>query len=139
MIVDTSALIAILRDEPEAETIATVLAAAQVPRVSAANYLETVIVIDASRDPIASRHVDDLFIKARLVIEPVTAEHAAIARAAYRDFGKGSGHPAQLNFGDFAYALAKSAGAPLLFKGEDFSWTDLVPAVIAQAGPGKGA
>ena len=140
MIVDTSALIAILRAEPEAETIAAALAAAQAPRISAANYLETAIVIDASRDPIASRHVDELFTKARLVIEPVTAEQVVIARAAYRDFGKGSGHPAQLDFGDcFTYALAKSAGAPLLFKGEDFSWTDLVPAVIAQAGPGKGA
>lgn len=140
MIVDTSALIVILRAEPEAGTIAAVLAAAQAPRISAANYLETAIVIDASRDPIASRHVDELFTKARLVIEPVTAEQAAIARAAYRDFGKGSGHPAQLNFGDcFAYALAKSAGEPLLFKGEDFSRTDLVPAAIAQAGPGKGA
>ncbi|MGH4002884.1 MAG: type II toxin-antitoxin system VapC family toxin [Pseudonocardiaceae bacterium] len=133
MIVDTSALIAILRDEPEAETFALALAAAQAPRISAI-YLETAIVIDASRDPIASRNVDDLFTKARLVIEPVTAEQAAIARAAYRDFGKGSTHPAQLNFGDcFAYALAKSAGEPLLFKGEDFSRTDVVPAAIAQA------
>jgi ribonuclease VapC len=132
LIVDTSALIAILRDEPDAETFALALAAAQVPRISTANYLETAIVIDASRDPIASRHVDDLFTKARLVIEPVTADQADIARAAYRDFGKGSRHPAQLNFGDcFAYALAKSAGEPLLFKGEDFSRTDIVPAVIA--------
>lgn len=140
MIVDTSALIAILRDEPEAETIAAALAAAQVPRISAANYLETAIVIDASRDPIASRHVDELFTKARLVIEPVTAEQAVIARAAYRDFGKGSGHPAQLNFGDcFAYALAKMAGEPLLFKGEGFSRTDLVPAADGPAGPEKGA
>ncbi|HEY6425342.1 MAG TPA: type II toxin-antitoxin system VapC family toxin [Pseudonocardiaceae bacterium] len=89
--------------------------------------------IDASRDPIASRHVDDLVTKARLVIEPVTADQAAIARAAYRYFGKGSGHPAQLNFGDcFAYALAKSADEPLLFKGDDFSSTDLLPAAIAQ-------
>ena len=131
MIVDSSALIAILRDEPDAETFALALAAARVPRISAANYLETVIAIDASRDPIASRHVDGLFTKARLVIEPVTADQADIARAAYRDFGKGSRHPAQLNFGDcFAYALAKSAGEPLLFKGEDFSRTDIVPAVI---------
>ncbi|MGH3751786.1 MAG: PIN domain-containing protein [Pseudonocardiaceae bacterium] len=75
------ALIAILRAEPEAETIAVALAAAQAPRISAANYLETAIVIDASRDPIASRHVDELFTKAGLVIEPVTAEQAAIARA----------------------------------------------------------
>lgn len=139
MIVDTSALIAILRDEPEAGAFALALAAATAPRISAANYLETVIVIDASRDPIASRHVDDLFNKARLVIEPVTAEQAVLARSAYRDFGKGSGHPAQLNFGDcFAYALAKNAGEPLLYKGEDFSQTDLVPAAIPQPGSGKG-
>ncbi|MGH3931567.1 MAG: type II toxin-antitoxin system VapC family toxin [Pseudonocardiaceae bacterium] len=132
MIVDTSALIAILRDEPEAEAFALALASAQAPRISAANYLETAIVIDVSRDPIASRHVDDLCTRARLGIEPVTADQAAIARAAYRDFGKGSGHPAQLNFGDcFAYALAKSADEPLLFKGEDFSNTDLTPAVPA--------
>ncbi len=138
MIVDTSALIAILRDEPDAETFALALAAAQTPRISAANYLETAIVIDASRDPIASRHVDELFTKARLVIEPVTAEQATIARAAYRDFGKGSGHPAQLNFGDcFAYALSKSAGEPLLFKGDDFTRTDLVSAANAQPGPGR--
>ncbi|MGQ0774700.1 MAG: type II toxin-antitoxin system VapC family toxin [Pseudonocardiales bacterium] len=132
MIVDTSALIAILRDEPEAEAFALALAIEQEPRISAANYLETAIVIDVSRDPIASRHVDDMVTKARLVIEPVTAEQATIARAAYRDFGKCSGHPAQLNFGDcFAYALAKSADEPLLFKGEDFSKTDLVPATTA--------
>lgn len=131
MIVDTSALLAILRDEPEAEMFALALAAVRAPRISAANYLETAIVIDASRDPIASRHVDDLVTKAGLVIEPVTAEQATIARAAYRDFGKGSAHPAQLNFGDcFAYALAKIADEPLLFKGKDFSQTDLVPATL---------
>lgn len=140
MIVDTSALIAILRDEPDAEIFAFALAAAQAPRISAANYLETAIVIDGSRDPIASRHVDELCTKARLAIEPVTAEQATIARAAYRDFGKGSEHPAQLNFGDcFAYALAKSVGQPLLFKGDDFSRTDLGSAAIAHPGPGKGA
>ncbi|MGH3980307.1 MAG: type II toxin-antitoxin system VapC family toxin [Pseudonocardiaceae bacterium] len=128
MIVDTSVLIAILRDEPEAETLALALATAKAPRISAANYLETAIVIDASRDPIASRHVDDLFTGAGLVIEPVTAGQTTIARAAYRDFGKGSGHPAQLNFGDcFAYALAKSTGEPLLFKGDDFGRTDIIP------------
>lgn len=140
MIVDTSALIAILRDEPEAETFALTLAAEQAARISAANYLETAIVIDASRDPIASRHVDELLTRAKLVIEPVTVEQVAIARAAYGDFGKGSGHPAQLNFGDcFAYALAKSADEPLLFKGEDFSRTDLVPAAPTVPEQGTGA
>lgn len=87
--------------------------------------------IDSARDPVASRHVDDLVAKAGVVLEPVTAEHAHIARAAYRDFGKGSGHPAQLNFGDcFAYALAKSTDQPLLFKGSDLTHTDVVPAEV---------
>ncbi len=130
MIVDTSALIAILRDEPDAETFALAIATAQRPRISAANYLETAIVIDSSRDPIASRHVDDLVATAGLQIEAVTRDHAMLARAAYRDFGKGSGHPARLNFGDcFAYALARAAREPLLFKGADFSHTDVEPAV----------
>ncbi len=129
MIVDTSALVTILRDEPDAEAYARALATADTPRISAANYLETAIVIDASKDPIASRHVDDLVAAAGLKIEAVTADQAKVARAAYRDFGKGSGHPAQLNFGDcFAYALAKTTGQPLLFKGGDFSHTDVLPA-----------
>lgn len=121
MIIDTSALIAILRDEPEAREFAIAIADADRRRISAANYLETAIVIDDSRDPIASRSFDDLLREAEIGIEPVTAEQATVARAAYRDFGRGSGHPARLNFGDcFAYALAKIAGEPLLFKGDDF-------------------
>ena len=141
MIVDTSALIAILRDEPDAEAYAMVLAAAEHPRISAANYLETAIVIDASGDPIASRHVDHLVTRARLTIAAVTHEQALIARAAYRDFGKGSGHPARLDFGDcFAYALAKSADKPLLFKGDDFGRTDVVPAAtVPRQGGGDDA
>jgi ribonuclease VapC len=121
MIVDTSALIAILRDEPEARDFAIAIANADRRRISAANYLETAIVIDGSRDPIASRRFDDLVREAEIGIEPVTAEQAKVAREAYRDFGRGSGHAAQLNFGDcFAYALAKTSGEPLLFKGYDF-------------------
>ena len=121
MIVDTSALIAILRDEPEAREFAIAIAAAGRRRISAANYLETAIVIDGSRDPIASRRFDDLLWEAEIGVEPVTAEQARIAREAYRDFGRGSGHAARLNFGDcFAYALAKTTGEPLLFKGDDF-------------------
>ena len=86
------------------------------------------MVIDGSRDPIASRRFDELVREAALVVEPVTEAQARIAREAYRDFGKGSGHPAQLNFGDcFAYALAKVSGEPLLFKGSDFSHTDIPP------------
>lgn len=129
MIVDSSALLAILRSEPEAAACARAIAEASNPRISAANFLETAIVIDGSRDPIASRRFDDLLREAGFVVEPVTEEQAKIAREAYRDFGKGSGHPAQLNFGDcFAYALAKATGEPLLFKGNDFRHTDIATA-----------
>jgi ribonuclease VapC len=93
---------------------------------SAANFLEAALIIDASHDPIASRRFDDFMKEAQIVVEPVTEAQTRIARAAYRDFGKGSGHPARLNFGDcFAYALAKVKGEPLLFKGSDFAQTDM--------------
>jgi ribonuclease VapC len=130
MIVDSSALLAILRAEPEASGYATAIADAPSRRISAANFLETAIVIDGSRDPVASRRLDDLLRAAELRIEPVTESQARLAREAYRDFGKGSGHPAQLNFGDcFAYALAKESGEPLLFKESDFTRTDIEPAL----------
>ena len=130
MIVDTSALIAILRDEPEAPACAKAIEASSRRRISAANFVEAAIVIDASRDPVASRRFEDLVREAQLVVEPVTEAHARIAREAYRDFGKGSGHPARLNFGDcFAYALARATGEPLLFKGGDFAHTDITPAL----------
>src|SRR5260221_90503 len=130
MIVDTSAIIAILRDEPEATSCAAAIAVARSRRVSAVNYVEAAAVIDGSRNPIASRRFDELFREAGLLIEPVTESQARIAREAYRDFGKGSGHAAGLNFGDcFAYALAKATGEPILFKGNDFRHTDLEPAL----------
>ncbi len=130
MIVDSSALLAILRAETEALVFARAIENAVAREISAANYLETAIVIDGSRDPIASRRFDELLREAAISVEPVTEEQANIARGAYRDFGKGTGHPAQLNFGDcFAYALAKAKGQPLLFKGTDFTRTDVVPAV----------
>jgi len=130
MIIDASALIAILRDEPEARTFAKAIAGTNIRRVSAVNYVEAAAVIDASRNPVASRRFDDLFREADLIIEQATEAQARIAREAYRDFGKGSGHPAGLNFGDcFAYALAKTTGEPILFKGDDFSRTDLSPAL----------
>jgi ribonuclease VapC len=98
--------------------------------MSAANFVEAAIVIDASRDPIATRRLDDLISEAQLVIEPVTEAQARIAREAYRDFGRGSGHPAKLNFGDcFAYALARGTGEPLLFIGNDFALTDVASAI----------
>lgn len=130
MIVDASAVIAILRDEPEAQVCAKAIAQAASRRISAVNYVEAAVVIDASRDPIASRRLDDFFRAAKMSVEPVTERHARIAREAYRDFGRGSGHAAGLNFGDcFAYALAKSANEPLLFKGGDFAHTDVTSAV----------
>jgi ribonuclease VapC len=126
MIIDTSALIAILRDEPEARHFAETIASATVRRISASTYVEVGAVIDGARDPVASRLVDALLDAAHIVIEPVTEAQARIARDAYRDFGKGSGHAAGLNFGDcFAYALAKATGEPLLFKGDDFTRTDI--------------
>jgi ribonuclease VapC len=130
LIIDTSALVAILRAEDDASDMAHAIERAQVRRISAASYLETAVVIDASRDPVASRRFDELVDAAELRVEPVTREQAHIAREAYRDFGKGSGHKASLNFGDcFAYALAKSTGEALLFKGNDFSHTDVEPAL----------
>jgi ribonuclease VapC len=128
VIIDTSALIAILRSEPEAGACAKAIASTNIRRVSAVNYVEAAVVIDGSKNPVASRRFDDLFGEAQLVVEPVTEAQARIAREAYRDFGKGSGHPAGLNFGDcFAYALAKASGEPILFKGDDFTHTDLSP------------
>jgi ribonuclease VapC len=130
MIIDASAIIAILRYEPEARPYANAIAGATSRRISAVNYLEAAVIIDGNRDPVASRRFDDLVRLAQLAIEPVTEAQARIAREAYRDFGKGSGHPSGLNFGDcFAYALAKATGEPLLFKGDDFTHTDLPSAL----------
>ena len=130
MIVDTSAVIAVLKEESDAPRFLRVLTMSAEPkRMSAANYLEAAIVVDANRNPLLSRRLDDLMVQTEIMAEPVTFEQAEIARAAYRDFGRGSSHPAQLNFGDcFAYALAKSMREPLLFKGDDFSHTDIAVA-----------
>lgn len=126
MIIDTSALIAILRSESDASRFAVAIETSEICRISTANYLEAAVVIDRSRDPIASRRFDELVEQANIRIEAVTELHARIARDAYRDFGRGSGHPARLNFGDcFAYALAKATGEPLLFKGDHFAHTDI--------------
>ena len=131
MIVDSSALVAVLRDEKERDGCLNALERADTCRLSAANFLEAAIVIDASRDPALSRRLDQLIDDMEIVIEPVTEAQARIAREAYRDFGRRSGHPASLNFGDcFAYALAKAAREPLLFKGDDFGHTDVEAAVL---------
>jgi ribonuclease VapC len=126
VILDSSAIVAILRNEADGPIFAQAIEDDPERRISAANYLEVCVVVDSSRDPVASRNLDNFFFKAEVVIEPVTAEQARIAREAYRDFGRGSGHPAKLNFGDcFAYALAKSKREPLLCKGDDFVHTDV--------------
>ena len=131
MIVDSSALVAILRGEPEQATFVAAIARAGGARLSAASYLETAIVIDRARDPVTSRALDPFLAVNDIIVEAVTSAQARIAREAYRDFGKGSGHAAGLNFGDcLTYALAADSREPLLFKGDDFNHTDLEVAAI---------
>lgn len=128
MILDASAIIAMLRAEPESRDLATAMFSAKIRRVSAVNFVETAVVIESGKDPVASRRLDDFFRASNVAIEAVTAKQAQIAREAYRDFGKGR-HKAGLNLGDcFAYALAKDLDEPLLFKGSDFTHTDIEPA-----------
>ena len=125
MIVDTSAIIAILRNEPDADEFAATIASAAIRRISAATYVETAIVIDSNRSPLLSNLLDSFLTRSLINIEPVTVEQAHLARNAYRDFGKGR-HRSGLNLGDcFAYALAKEKAEPLLFKGDDFRKTDV--------------
>lgn len=125
MILDSSAVVAILRAEPEAPMMAQAVGRADPCRISAVSYVEAAIVIDSGRDPISSRRFDDFFRESGIVVESVTEWQAEIARQAYRDFGKGR-HRAGLNLGDcFAYALAKEKGEALLFKGDDFCHTDV--------------
>lgn len=126
MIIDSSAVVAILKDEPDAGVYTEAIGRAEQNRMSAASWLETAIVVDASRDARLSRGFDALIEDASVDIVAVSHEQARLARAAYRDFGKGSGHPARLNFGDcFAYALAQSLREPLLYKGGDFAHTGI--------------
>jgi ribonuclease VapC len=125
VIVDSSAVVAILRAESDAPKFAAAITSAAVKRISAANYVEAAVVIESDGDATASRRFDDFFRVSRISIESITPHQAEIARAAYRDFGKGR-HKAGLNFGDcFAYALAKEMDEPLLCKGNDFRRTDL--------------
>ena len=126
MILDTSALIAILQGEADAERFAAAIADAESVSISAATLLEFHLVADRARNPAARGRADDLLRRTGATIAPFTAEHAAIARQAHRDYGRGSGHPARLNLGDcFAYALARATAEPLLYKGDDFVHTDV--------------
>lgn len=128
MIVDTSAIIAVLFNEDDAKVYAHLITRSDSRRMSAATFVETAIVVETQTKTGGSRQLDAFLRRADIAIEPVTEEHAHIARQAFIDYGKGR-HPAGLNYGDcFSYALAKATGESLLFKGKDFSKTDLVVA-----------
>jgi ribonuclease VapC len=130
MIVDTSALVAILKREPGWEAYGRALDTSRRSSISASSYVELTIVTDGLNNPTLSRRVDELIEQFHITVEPFTFEQARVARQAYRDYGKGSGHPAGLNFGDcFSYALAREKREPILFKGVGFSKTDLRGAV----------
>ena len=125
MVVDTSALVAILFAESTAERLMEAILAAPRPIVSAASLVEVGIVAIARRGAASERELNSLLRQLRLQIIPVTADHAERALGAFRRFGKGR-HPAGLNYGDcFSYALASITGEPLLFVGDDFARTDL--------------
>jgi ribonuclease VapC len=126
MILDTSAIIVIMKDEPEAEVFERAIEENRPVRLSAANWLEAAVVVDGNHSPALNQHFDKLLREAEVEIEPVTVRQAELARDAYRVYGRGSGHSAHLNFGDcFAYALAMEKNETLLFKGNDFSRTDV--------------
>lgn len=125
MVLDTSAILAILFDEPGAETLEAAIEADRVRLLSAGSALEAAIVVEARLGEAGGRELDLLLHRARVDVVPFDADHVEIARDAWRRFGKGR-HAAGLNFGDcFAYALARTSGEPLLFVGEDFARADV--------------
>ena len=130
MVIDTSAVIAILFGEPEAESFAQALADDPKRLMSAFNVLETGIVVEAKKGESGGRELDLLLHRARIEIVSMNEDQVELARSAWRNYGKGN-HPAGLNIGDCcAYALAKYAGEPLLFKGDDFNQTDIQTVII---------
>ena len=127
MVIDTSAILAILTNEPERQVFNEAVEKARSPMMSAASFVEASIVIESSRGYDGLRDFDLFLASAGIEIVPVDIEQARAAREAFRQYGKGH-HPAALNYGDcFSYALAKATGLPLLFKGNDFSGTDIQP------------
>ena len=129
MVIDTSALIAIMSDEPERHTFNGLIAAATATCISATNLLETRMVLFTGSGDNAILALDAFLLKSGITVVEVSPRIADIAFDAYRHFGKGTGHSAALNYGDcFSYALAKYLDAPLLFKGNDFSQTDITSA-----------
>lgn len=129
MILDSSAVIAIIFGEAGYEELSRVIASGERARISDASLLESSIVAESLAGDRGIRILDTFLHRSSIVIEPFTAEQALLAREGYSDYGKGR-HPAGLNFGDcFSYALAKATGEPLLFKGDDFRKTDVMPAI----------
>jgi ribonuclease VapC len=125
MVIDTSALLALLLNEPDALRIAQAIEAASIRLVSAATFLETSIIIESKKGEAGGRELELLLYRASIEVAPVDQDQAEIARQAWRRYGKGR-HPAGLNHGDcFAYALAIQRRLPLLFRGDDFAQTDV--------------
>ena len=136
MIVDTSAILAVLFREPDAKIYEEAIAAVPTRRMSVANLLEASIVSERRGGAVAGDDLDRILERFGIEPVPVTTEQLAAARRAWRRFGKGN-HPAALNFGDcFAYALAEATGEPLLFKGNDFALTDVAAALAGGDAPG---
>lgn len=132
MVIDTSAIIAILAQEDDAEALASAIQRDETRLLSVATLTEAGIVMTALFGEGGAADLDELIEQMQVEIVPLTEEHARLAREAFARFGKGR-HPARLNLGDcFSYALAKASGHPLLFKGNDFSRTDLVAVSLAE-------
>jgi ribonuclease VapC len=129
VIVDTSALLAVILNEPEEPRFIAAMVDAPVLRMSAANWVEAALVVDSRNSPRAKVRFEDLLQELQVKLVPVSVEAAYRCRVAHSEFGRGN-HPAKLNYGDcFAYALAKETREPLLFKGSDFAQTDIEPAL----------
>ena len=129
MVVDSSAALAILFNEPERDVFADALSAAAVRLMSTVNVLEAAVVASSRKGPHGAREFDLLIHRAEIDVVPFTSDHLRLSRDAYERYGKGR-HPARLNLGDCcAYALARYTGEPLLFKGTDFRHTDVTPAL----------
>jgi ribonuclease VapC len=133
MMIDSSALVALLLGEPETAGFVAAIARASSRFVSAPSYVETAIVMTARSGPEARRQLDQLLSDLAIEVVPFSRDQAVLAIDAFRQYGRGSGHPARLNFGDcFTYALARFRHEPVLFKGDDFSRTDIAAAVVSQ-------
>ncbi len=126
MIVDSSAIMAILNEEPEAEACLAAIRATRQAKMSAATFLECALVVDGYGRVDLSADLEPMVERLGITVVPVSVEQVRLGRVAHQRFGRGSGHPARLNLGDcFAYALAKDTGEPLLYKGDDFVYTDV--------------